>query len=819
MAEALPNPRPVPELSPAPRRSRALRWLRWLGLVLLLLVVLLVAGAFWVRGQLRASLPQADGERAVSGLTAPVTVERDGLGVPTIHAADRVDAARALGFLHAQERFFQMDLLRRQAAGELSELFGKVALDVDRKHRLHRLRDVARRTVAASTPRDRTLLEAYTQGVNAGLASLGAPPFEYLLLRQDPAPWTLEDSILVTLAMFIELNDPDGTHELSLGVMHDLLPGPMFDFLSQSGSEWDAPLVGQPMVTPGIPGPEVFDLRKETAAARPLPWRTVGERRTPRGSNNWAVAGTHTADGRAWLANDMHLGIQIPNTWYRASMVLGTRGERRITGVTLPGVPAFAVGSTGRIAWGFTNSYVDWHDLVIVEMDPKDPEVYRTPQGPRRFEHRKEVIRVKGGEDATLDVRETVWGPVLFDRDHLGRPLALAWTAHHPDAVNLDLLALEQTWTVDEAVEIAHEAGIPPQNFVVADKDGRIAWTIIGKIPKRGGLDGKIPASWADGTRGWNGWLASGEVPKVVDPPSGRIWTANTRVVEGPELARVGDSGYWLGARARQIRDDLLALDKARPEDLLAIQLDDRALFLERWRRLLLETLSSQATQDHPRRREMRGLVETSWTGRASVDSVGYRLVKEFRREVRNRTLEPILARCAQADERFDPGDLRQIEGPLWKLVTEKPAHLLDPKYKSWDEQLLAAADGVLTSYEGQDLAARTWGERNTSRISHPLSAALPGFAGRWLNIEPRQLPGDSDMPRFLAPAFGASERIVVSPGKEEAGLFEMPVGQSGHPLSPHYRDSQRAWEEGAPTPFLPGKAESTLKLVPGAGR
>lgn len=828
MAEALPTPRPVPEPAPAapgtrPRRAR--RWLRRLGLVLLLLVAALAAGVLWLRSQLRASLPQMDGERAVAGLTAAVAVDRDGLGVPTIHAADRVDAARALGFLHGQERFFQMDLQRRKAAGELSELFGAATVDADRQLRLHRLRDVARRNLAAAPPRDRKILDAYAEGVNAGLAALGAPPFEYLLLRLDPIPWKPEDSILVTLAMFIELQDPEGTHELSLGVMHDLLPAPLFDFLTRSGSEWDAPLVGEPVTTPPIPGPEVLDLRRqppEKAAAAgigPLPWRD-GESPEPPGSNNWAVAGSHTADGRAWLANDMHLGIHVPNIWYRASVVLG---DRRITGVTLPGVPAFAVASTGRIAWGFTNSYVNWHDLVIVETDPQDPEVYRTPQGPRRFEHVKETIRVKGGEDATLDIRETVWGPVVFDRDHLGRPLVLSWTAHHPDAVNLDLLSLEEAANVDEAVEIAHQAGIPPQNFVVADKDGRIAWTVIGRIPRRVGLDGRTPASWADGTRGWNGWLASGEIPKVVDPPLGRIWTANNRIVEGPELERVGDSGYWLGARARQIRDDLLALDKAKPEDLLAIQLDDRALFLERWRTLLLDTLTAQAVEGHPRRREMRDLVDKSWTGRASVDSVGYRLVKEFRREVRNRALEPILARCVQADERFSLDDLHQSEGPVWKLVTERPIHLLDPKYKSWDEPLLAAADAVLASYEGQDLAQRTWGERNTTRIGHPLSRGLPRFAARWLNVEPRQLPGDGDMPRLIAPAFGASERIVVSPGREEAGFFEMPVGQSGHPLSPHYRDSQRAWEEGARTPFLPGPPESTLKLVPaapaGAGR
>jgi penicillin amidase len=807
----LPIPRPAPEPPPLPS-PKPRRALRKVGIALLgLVLVAVAAGVLWFRSQLRASLPQVDGERALAGLTAPVTVERDGLGVPTVRAADRVDAARALGFLHAQERFFQMDLLRRQAAGELAELFGPLAVDVDKGHRVHRLRDVARRTLAAAPARDRAILGAYAEGVNAGLAALGAPPFEYLLVRQDPAPWKAEDSLLVTLAMFIELEDPDGSHELSLGLMHDLLPGPFFDFLTQSGSEWDAPLVGEPMQTPPVPGPEVIDLRRQKDRPRPLPWRGVGERQ-PRGSNNWAVAGTRTADGRAWLANDMHLGISVPNTWYRASLVLP---DRRITGVTLPGVPAFAVASTGRIAWGFTNSYVDWHDLVVVETDPKDPEVYRTPDGPRRFEHAKEVIRVKGGEGVTLDVRETVWGPVLFDRDHLGRPLALSWTAHHPDAINLGLLDLESARNIDEAIEIAHRSGIPPQNFVVADADGRIGWTVIGRIPKRVGFDGKVPTSWADGSRHWDGWLAADEVPEVVDPPSGRVWTANTRVVEGAELARIGDSGYWLGARARQIRDGLFALDKATPRDLLAIQLDDRALFLERWHRLLLDTLDPKALEGHPRRREMRELVERSWTGRASVDSVSYRLVREFRREVRDRTFEALLARCSAADERFDLGEVRQLEGPLWKLVTERPAHLLDPRSRTWDEHLVAAADAVLASYEGQSLAERTWGERNTTHIRHPLSGALPGFAARWLNVESRQLPGDADMPRFQAPAFGASERIVVSPGKEEAGFFEMPVGQSGHPLSPHYRDGEKAWEEGKPTPFLPGPAVDTLRLVP----
>ena len=767
--------------------------------ILAVLVVVAVLLVLVARHQLRASLPQLEGESRVPGLTAEVTVNRDNLGVPTIQAANRLDAARALGFLHGQERFFQMDLMRRKPAGELSALFGKIALEVDKEIRVHRLRDVARRTLAQATPRDRSVLEAYSDGVNAGLKALGKPPFEYLLIPQEPVPWKPEDSILVPLAMFIDLHNPDGQRELSLGVIHDLLPPQLAEFLTQSGTEWDAPLLGEPMATLPIPGPEIFDLRKETAEPRPLPWSGFAERQ-PRGSNNWAVAGTHTADGRAWLANDMHLGIQVPNTWYKASMVLP---GRRVDGITLPGVPAFVVGSTGNIAWGFTNSYVNWHDLVILETDPNDPEVYQTPQGPRRFEHHKEVIEVARDVWQTLDVRGTIWGPVLFEKDHRGRPLAFAWTGHRPDAINVGILDLETAKNVDEAVAVAHRAGLPPQNFVVADSGGRIAWTVIGKVPKRIGIDGETPASWADGTRGWNGWLAPGEIPRVIDPPSGRIWTANSRVVEGEDLQKIGDSGYWLGARSRQIRDGLLALEKAKPEDLLAIQLDDRALFLARWRDLLLKSSTG----------EMRDLVEKSWNGRASIDSVGYRLTREFRREVRNRVFEAIAARCAAADARFDLGELRQLEGPLWKLVTERPLHLLDRRYKSWDELLKASADAVLARYEGQPLAERTWGERNTTSIRHPLSMALP-IGSRWLDMKPRPLPGDVDMPRLQGPGFGSSERIVVSPGNEKAGYFHMPVGQSGHPLSPHYGDGHRAWEEGHPTPFLPGKTVHTLKLV-----
>jgi penicillin G amidase len=857
MAQPLPAPAPaVPVIAKRPRRL-----LRRLTLALaVVLGILILAGGigwFWLRGRLEASLPQLEGRRALAGLSAPVEVERDDLGVPTIHAANRLDAARALGFLHSQDRFFQMDLLRRQAAGEMAELIGPAVLESDRANRIHRFRAVARRVVSAASAEDRNLLAAYAEGVNSGLATLAEKPFEYLALLVDPAPWRLEDSLLVVYAMFFELHDEDGSRESELGFLHDNLPPEMFEFLAPAGTEWDAPLVGPAFAAPPIPGPEVFDLRRRRTlpkaaalnrlaratsppapllkergekreslqapllqergwgeVARPSAWEN--EAVSAAGSNNWAVAGSHTADGRAWLANDMHLGIRVTNTWYRVSIVRpdGAGGTLRMTGVTLPGAPLVVVGSNGHVAWGFTNSYGDWTDVVILETDAKNPEVYRTPAGPRRFTKAVERIRVKGGADEALEIKQTIWGPVL-GADHSGRPQALAWTAHHPRAVNLGIGKLETARTLEEAMAMANRTGIPPQNFVVADAAGRIGWTIIGQIPRRVGFDGRIPTSWADGSRRWDGWLAPEEAPRIVDPPSGRIWTANARVVDGEMLAKIGNGGYMLGARARQIRDDLMKLPKATPRDLLAVQLDDRALFLERWRGVLLGALTPEATAADPRRRELRRLVETTWTGRASVDSVAYRAVRGFRAFLIEQVFTSLTGQGDRPEEeRFGP--THQFEAPLWRLVTERPPHLLDPKLESWDEQLLAAVDALLDYYaeQGPDLAGRTWGERNTTRIQHPLSQAVPSL-GRWLDVPPRQLPGDEEMPRVQGPTYGASERLLVSPGREEAGYFHMPVGQSGHPLSPYYQKGHEAWEEGKPTPFLPGPAVHRLRLEP----
>jgi penicillin amidase len=796
------------------------RWLKIAGVSLIVVVIVgLLVG--WTYRTIARSVPLLDGEVEIDGLTAAVTIERDALGVPAIRGSNRLDVARALGFLHAQERFFQMDLMRRQAAGELAELFGSAALDADRTRRVHRFRHRARDRLAELTAAERQVLAAYTEGVNAGLDAISGRPFEYLLLRIDPAPWTEEDSALVTYAMYFVLNDATGKGESDLGLLYDLLPEDLAGFLAPPGTEWDAPIVGEAFETGPIPGS--MEGRTAVQAATSLNAESdSAEFAALVGSNNWAVAGSRTADGRAILANDMHLGMAVPNTWYRAVFEWpaddGCRPMHRLVGVTIPGGPMIVAGSNTRVAWGFTNSQGDWSDLVIIEVDPENPERYRTPNGWREMERRREPIIVRDGEPETIEIVETIWGPII-DHDHLGRPRAIRWIAHDPGGANLGQLDLEHVISVEEAVEVANRIGMPPQNFVCADSSGSIGWTIIGRIPRRVGLSGRVPTSWADGDHEWGGWLEPEEYPRIIDPPDGLIWTANARVVSGEMLKIIGDGGYDLGARAQQIRDDLRALEGVTEADMLTVQLDDRAVFLERWRGLLLEILDDEAVRGRPQRKEFRDLVEGTWTGRASVDSAAFRLVRAYRTFAFERVYGWLTAPCEAADEGFNIYRIQQAEGPLWRLVSERPAHLLEPNARSWRELLLGVVDSIIDYYaeRGGELADQTWGARNTLAMRHPLSRAVPALS-RWLDMPALPMPGDSNMPLAQSRRWGPSERLAVSPGIEGEGYFHMPGGQSGHPLSPHYSAGHQAWVEGLQTPFLPGATESVLTLVPPAG-
>jgi penicillin amidase len=513
----------------------------------------------------------------------------------------------------------------------------------------------------------------------------------------------------------------------------------------------------------------------------------------------------------------MHLGLRLPHVWYRARLIVDAEGaaKRDLVGVTLPGLPVLLVGSNGHVAWGYTNSYGDWTDVVIAEPDRSKKDRYLYADGSEQYRVRRETIKVRNEVPLEFNVWTTRWGPVI-DRDAQGNSFVLAWTAHRSHASNLHLFDLEKAGTVEEALHAANRAGGPVQNIVVADSAGRIGWSLMGQVPVRANYDSSLVASWRQPNTGWIGWRTPEEYPRIVAPPSGRLWTANDRVIDAESwLNFLGEGGYDLGARAAQIRDALLAIDQATVDDMRKIQLDDRALFLVRWRDLLISLLTKQAVGSDARRAEALELV-SKWSQHAAVDDAGYRIVRSFRMTVRDAVFDSLVDTTRQKypELKFEPSP--QFEGPLWQLVTEQPAHLLSPTHASWNDALLHSLDRTLAELEKTcgDLRSCTWGRLNTLSMKHPIASAVP-WLQPWLDMPAVGLPGDAAMPRVQGPAFGASERLVVSPGHEAQGMLQMPGGPVDHPLSPFYGAGHDAWVKGKPQALLPGKTEYTLRLQP----
>ena len=803
------------------KRSLSRRILGWTCALCVLLALGAAAAGFWFKGRINASLPRLDGAWTLRGLTAPVRVTRDSGGVPTVTASNRGDVARAMGWLHAQDRFFQMDTLRRRGAGELSELFGSAALPLDREARMHAFRRLAREALARESPARRALVEAYAEGVNGGLAALGAAPWEYAVLRTRPKPWLPEDCLLITYAMTLDLQESSGNFVRSLAAIRDAFGPASLAFFCPESTPADSALDGSRSRAAPIPPSSEVDLRRRAAeeagdTAAILPASGTWSDSEEPGSNNFALAGRLTAGGGAMVANDMHLRLGVPNIWYRVCLRWPGHEE---TGVSIPGAPTLVAGSTGRIAWGFTNSGAGVGDVLVINPSIS-PDLYHGPDKDALvpYDKRTETIEVRGSKPVATEFDWTVWGPVIGDAPN-GRKLVYHWTMDDPAAVNLAIMDLEDASDVREAVGIAHHMGIPVQNMVVADASGQIAWTIAGFLPKRVGYDGRLPVSWAFGDRRWEGYLPAADIPSVVAPGDGLLWTANNRTVGGKALEALGDSGYAIPARAHQIREDLDALVRSSkqvgPRDLLAVQLDDRAVLLEGWRKMLLETLLPEVVARKPSRAAALRAVQ-KWEGRAATDSVSYRIVRAFRQAVAHKVFDPIFAPCVDLYPQFRWTRLN-YEEPLETLLKSRPAHLLDPSFASWDDLLVAALDDVTASLARahEDIGGATWGRRNTAQIRHPLAGLFPRWASGWLAMPPDPLPGDENMPLVQGPSFGASERFVVSPGHEANGIFQMPGGQCANPLSPYFSAGHEAWVHGEPTPFLPGVAEHALSLDP----
>ncbi len=788
------------------------RWLKWGAGIAAGLVAVAIAVAWYL---LNGSLPQLNGRIAAAGLTGPVTLDRDELGVATITGDKRADVAYVTGFAHAQDRFFQMDLLRRAGAGELSALFGPAALEKDRERRLHRFRARAGEILDSLPPQDRELLVQYAAGVNDGLARLRVRPFEYLLLNLAPRPWEPADSLLVVWAMYFDLQEDQEARESSRRWLRENCTPGQFEFLAPSSSVYDSPLDAQGIETKAADVPAAAPA---WLGANPIGREAATDLNEMIGSNNWAISGARSTTGAAIVADDMHLGLRLPNIWYRSVLQFKTAPGviHHAAGVTLPGMPFIVAGSNGSIAWGFTNSYGRYLELVELEADPKDGLRLRTPKGWERARQFQESIEIKGEAAQNLTVMETSLGPV----QQIGhRFFANHWVAHMVGAVNLGLGRLESAPDVTSALDAANRAGIPAQNILVGDSAGHIGWTIAGPLPVRESPPGEKGAKAAGDLMG-DALLAPSRYPRIIDPADGQLWTANNRQLAGPAYALVGDGGADIGARARQIRARLATLPaRASERDLADIAFDDRALFLAGWRERALHVLDANATADHPERTEFRRVIDTQWSGRAAVDSAAYTLVREFFNGVYAELFSGVDAQLKE----LHPRASFAAASPRWpvtvaRLLDDAPAGWL-PGGRSWRDLQLAAIDHAIANLtQGRrELAAATWGERNRSRIGHPFTQVMP-FLWPFLAAKSEPQAGDKYMPHVAAPKFGQSERLVISPGHEEQALFSMPGGQSGHPLSPNFLSGHDTWMKGKTNDFLPGAPKQTIEFAP-AGR
>lgn len=783
-----------------------MRWLKW---ILTGLIVAVCATALSLYALLRASLPIYQGSIQVA-VSDPVSIARDAQGYAQIHASNRQDASYALGFVHAQERFFQMDLLRRNAAGELAALFGQRALSADLQLRQHRFRRRAERALAELPLEQLQLLSAYSRGVNDGLQSLRVRPFEYMILRAQPELWREEDSLLTIYSMYLDLQSSLGKDELAMATLADAIPADWMAFLQQYDSEFHATIDGTTQAAvpmPLTPYPDVL-----TAAITACLDCAIKDS-VDIGSNNFAVGGALTAHGGAILADDMHLGIRVPGTWFKAQLNWSSQnGDHQVTGLSLPGAPAMVVGSNGHIAWGFTNSTADWHDVIRLQLDDSKAR-YKTPDGWQPFDGYDEVIEVKGQPATVIRVKETIWGPVMTGPAVQSQQYALRWVGYDIEANNMNLVQLEQASTVQEAIAIAPTAGIPAQNLVVVDSAGQLGWTIMGPIPDRTLQDWDQPQDWSQPHNRWQGYLATKQYPSVVNPSEQRLWSANARVVGGESYALLGNGGYDLGARNWQIKQRLFAKEQFNELDLHAIQLDHQALMLAPWQQLLLQQLDDQFVQQHQLQDYQIAVLESS--DFAATDAIGYTLVRAFRQKALQLLFAPIASYLEQQGLRSR--DLKYpLAAPGWEMIQQQRPDTLPASFQSWPEllqQAILQSQAELTQRYGS-VSQKNWGRVNQARIEHPLAAAIP-WLGKRLNMPTSPMAGDNHMPRVQRPGFGQSQRMVVAPGREEYGILTIPTGQSGHPLSPFYKADHDFWLQEQALPFLPGPAKYSIQLQP----
>lgn len=843
--------------------------------ILCLVCFLFVAN---LRGQEAAtaaqtSLPSVAATLRFAELAAPVTVRRDRRGVPYIEAANDHDLYFAQGYVTASDRLWQMDLLRRTARGELAEILGKLALDEDKRRRTFGYARVAEVAVARMEPHSRSIYEAYAAGVNAFISSLDDKtlPAEFQILRYRPRPWTIVDSVMGN-HLFAEALSMTYATDLMRLVLADL-PAERRDALLPRMSPLDVLVVGNdatsiprrsrhvstsPTARPDHPAermntfPASVDdalrdaLRSHETLARSLNRIGLGAEENA-ASNNWVVSGKRTASGKPLLADDPHLRPSAPSIWYMAHL---TAPGVRVAGATSPGLPHIIIGHNERIAWGVTNLLPDVQDLYAERFDPSNPRRYVTPAGWRDAEVRNEIIKVRQGflssatDEMTHEVVVTRHGPIITERG--GTRYALRWTALDPDLVRFDpFYRINRAGNWKEFTAGLRDFTGPSQNFVFADMRGDIGYYGAGRIPVRRTGDGSLPYDGATDAGEWTNFIPFDELPHVLNPPSGIIVTANSRVV-GASYTHHLTHAWSPPYRTRRIYDLLTAKARLTVEDFRRIQGDITSPAAVIFRRELLRIANKSGTQtapsinadgsnntgtvstgnslesgdDESQWRETLRLME-SWDGRMASDSRAALFASEMRNAFNNRILSSALG-----SERARAFRWASIGTFLDRIIAEESIAWLPKEFKTYGELLRVChndARAAIAKLLGTDAAQWTWGRSVQARFPHPLAAAP--LVGARFAIKPFAQEG-SGLP-FATPNVGTlvSLRFIADTSDWDASRIGIALGMSGDPASPHWSDQLADWRAVKPAVFpftTRGVADATnvtLTLVPAKKR
>jgi penicillin amidase len=678
----------------------------------------LIAGGGWLYHAARASLPQLDGKLTVSGLSAPVKVVRDKHGVPHITAANLADLFFAQGYVTAQDRLWQMDMSRRSAAGELSEILsprlcGEVVVHLDKRQRLLGIRAVAEQAASALTGDEKVYTEAYARGVNAYIAShKQSLPAEFRLLRYEPRAWTPTDTCLIGAEITRKLQFFFVQHmwlrEKVLTQVGPLLAADLYPTTSwrdhppiATGSHLNQRL---PAATkPGDADGSRNGKENRTMLELLLPnWLRVeaepfADSVLLPGSNNWVVSGEHTTTGKPLLSNDMHLPHEVPSVWYESHL---TAPGLDVAGVTLAGVPFIVVGHNQRIGWGFTNLDPATYDLYIENLNDKDE--YQTPSGWQNLQHRREVINVRNKQKIVIDVPLTRHGPIISDVfPGENRKLALRWTLYEPGIISLPFLDVDRAQNWDDFKRAISRFGFSSQNAVYADVDGHIGYLATGKIPTRAIASAGVPVSGVDDVHEWIGFIPFDQMPSVFDPPTGIIATANGRVTVDNYPYQVALE-WVFGARTQRIYEVLESGKKFGTADMLALQTDVASpydLFLAQPFVEAVDRSKNASERAHKAADILR-----QWDGQIEADSSAAAIVAMSTRELIRIILEPKLGSAPETVAPFTAPIGWQMyrwtmrDAWLEDTLSKQNRTWLPANYNSFEELLTAALEKAIST-------------------------------------------------------------------------------------------------------------------------